>query len=320
VTRLLVTGGSGLLGGNLVMAARERHAVTALCHQHPIAVDGVECLRMDLTRPAAADEAILKVRPEWIIHCAAAADVDRCEDNPAWAVRLNVEMARNVAEASARAGARLVHISTDAVFDGERGRYREGDTPRPHNVYGATKLEGERAVLVADPRALILRVNFFGWHPWGQRGLAEWFLTRLEKGQPAPGFVDVLVTPMLVNDLAERILTVAGLPLSGVYHLAGSECLSKYEFGRRLAMAFGFDPELIRPAHVAEAGLRAARARRLCLDSSNLGAAASLSFPALAAGLARFRDLREEGYADRLKKMVAVVARAGGDARSEVQA
>jgi dTDP-4-dehydrorhamnose reductase len=313
----LVTGASGLLGANLVLAARQRHAVTAVCHRHPLALDGVEVLVMDLTRPAAVDDLIGQVRPEWIVHCAAAADVDRCEEDPAWASQLNVETAGRIAAASARVGARLVHISTDAVFDGERGGYRETDTPRPLGVYGRTKLEGERAVLAAAPPALVLRVNFFGWHPWARRGLAEWFLSRLEAGQTAPGFVDAWISPMLVNELADRLLSVAALPLSGIYHLAGGDCLSKHDFGRRLARAFGLDEDLVRPARIDEGGLRAPRPRNLCLDGSRLTADASLRAPGIGEGIARFRDLRDSGYVEVLKGMAAAAERVEQNPRGE---
>jgi dTDP-4-dehydrorhamnose reductase len=305
--RLLITGASGLLGANLVLAAKGRHAVTAVCHQHPIVVEGVRCVMADLSRPGAADELIGAEPPAWVVHCAAAADVDQCERDPAWARRLNVEMAASVAGASARAGARLVHLSTDAVFDGERGGYQEGDPPRPVNAYGRSKLEGEQAVLARDPGAVVLRTNFFGWHAWGRRGLAEWFLSQFESSKPTPGFVDSWIAPLLVNDLAGLILEIAALGLSGVYHAIGSECLSKYEFGRRLAREFGFAETLVLPAHIDEAGLDAPRPRNLCLDNSKLRRDAGLHLPGVTEGLVRFHHLKETGYVRELKSIAAAV-------------
>jgi dTDP-4-dehydrorhamnose reductase len=209
-----------------------------------------------------------------------------------------------------------VHVSTDAVFDGRHGGYRETDPARPLNVYGKTKAEGERAVLAANPKAVVLRTNFFGWHPLPGRGLAEWFLDRFETGKPIPGFVDVWVAPMLVNDLAERILAILALPLSGLYHASGSECLSKYEFGRRLAREFGFDEEMVHPAHVAEVGRRAPRPHNLCLDCTKLKADSSLTLPGVDEGLPRFRRLRETGYAAMLKGMIATTVPTPGEAGS----
>ena len=310
MARLLITGASGLLGANLVLAARDRHEVTAVCHRHPIVAEHVQVIMADLTRPSAADELLADQRPTWVVHCAAAAEADRCEQDPAWASLLNIEMAARVAAACERTGARLVHVSTDAVFDGERGGYREDDLARPVNAYGRTKLEGERAVLAANPGAAVLRTNFFGWHAWGRHGLAEWFLARFESSQAAPGFVDAFVAPLLANDLAELILAIAGLRLTGVYHINASECLSKYEFGRRLARLFGFEEALVEPVTVDEAGLIARRPRNLCLDCSRLRRDTGLTLPGVSEGLSRFRQLRETGFVDELKSMVADVLEA----------
>jgi dTDP-4-dehydrorhamnose reductase len=200
-----------------------------------------------------------------------------------------------------------VHVSTDAVFDGERGGYRESDPPRPVNDYGRTKLEGEQAVLTRDPGAAILRTNFFGWHALGRRGLAEWFLSQFESSEPVPGFLDSWIAPLLVNDLAGLILEIAALGLSGVYHAVGTECLSKYEFGRRLAVEFGFDEARVRPVPIDEAGLDAPRPRNLCLDNSKLKRDAGLHLPGASEGLVRFRQLKESGYVRELKSLAASV-------------
>jgi dTDP-4-dehydrorhamnose reductase len=310
VPRLLVTGASGLLGAHLVLAAQRRCEVIAVCHQHSITRDGVRTEVADLTRPAEAHALLNRVRPEWVIHCAAEADVDRCERDPDRATLMNVEMAAHVAEASRRIGARLVHISTDAVFDGKSDGYREDDPPNPVNVYGRTKLEGERAVTSAHPEALVLRTNFFGWHPQGPRGLAEWFLERLEADLPAPGFADVFVSPLSAGDLAELILKLLPRPALGIYHGAGSACLSKFEFGRELASRFGFDRERVQPTSVDEAGLLAPRPRRLCLDSSRLTADTGWRPKGAAEGLSAMRRQRDDGFRDQLKSLMSAEATA----------
>ena len=307
MARLLITGASGLLGANLVLEARPHHQVTAVCHAHPIAAEGVQVVVADLTEPSAAEQLLTEHRPTWVVHCAAEAEVDRCEQDPNRAARLNVTMAGSVAAACEKGDIRLVHVSTDAVFDGQRGGYREDDEKQPVNVYGRTKLEAERVVLASHPRAVILRTNFFGWHAWGRRGLAEWFLDRFEAGQTAPGFVDVQVTPLLANDLARSILSVAALGASGVYHVTGGDCLSKFEFGRRLASLFGFPEDLVHPVRVDQAGLLARRPHNLCLDSARWKTAMGLEAPSINDGLARFRDLRESGFVAELKSMAAAV-------------
>jgi dTDP-4-dehydrorhamnose reductase len=227
-----------------------------------------------------------------VIHCAAASEVDRCELDPAWAWRLNREMALNVAAAARKAGARLAHISTDAVFDGAAGYYRESDEARPITIYGESKLAGERAVQDAYPEALVLRINLFGWSPGPKRSLAEWFLSRLEAEETCPGFTDVFFSPLLAPHLGRAILDLLAAGASGVFHLPGQTCLTKYEFGVRLATEFGLDPDRIRPTSVDEAKLAARRPKQLCLNGEKAEAVLGRQLPGIESGLRELRETR----------------------------
>ncbi len=303
MAKVLITGASGLLGANLVLDAAQGHQVVAVYHRHPIDLAGVEALRADLSRPGVAQRLISAADPDWVVHCAAATNVDACERDPETAFRLNRDMAAYVAEAAWDARARLIHVSTDAVFDGERGGYVEEDDANPATVYGRSKLAGEQAVLQAHPEAAVVRTNIFGWNAQPKRGLAEWFLANLEAGQSCTGFTDVRISPILVNDLGDLMFEMLRRGVGGVFHAGGGECLSKYEMGVRLAKAFGLNPELIRPGSVAQADLVAPRGRRLCLDSGKLAVILGVELPAFEDGLRRFRLQREEGYRERLRAL-----------------
>jgi len=302
--RLLVTGASGLLGANLVLTAAGIYETVGLCYRHPIALEGVEVVCTDLSQPGAAGSMIETYAPDWVVHCAAATDVDSCDEDPQWAYRINRDMASWVAEATWAVGARLVQISTDAVFDGVREDYRESDTPNPINVYASSKLAGEEAVVAGHPEAAIVRTNFYGWNAQPKHSLAEWFLERLERGQSCPGFTDVWVTPILVNDLSILLLQILEEGLKGIFHVVGSECVSKYEFGLRLAKIFRLEASLLEPISVDQAGLRAPRARRLCLCGEKIANALGVQLPSVDDGLNNFRMLREEGFPTRLKELM----------------
>ncbi len=290
MARLLITGASGLLGGNLARDFSRGHDVSGVYHRRRLILKGVKMIRADLSQPELAGRVVGKVQPELLIHCAAATDVDRCERDEAWAWRLNRDMAANVAQEAARLGARMVHVSTDAVFDGERASYAEGETPRPINVYGESKLAGEQAVLDAHPDALVVRTNLFGLHLSDpRRGLLAWFRRNLQSGNPTPGFTDVWFSPILVNTLGEWLLDLVGAGAHGVLHVGGATCLTKYEFGRQVAGAFGFDPELVEASSVDEAGLVAARPRRTCLDSSQAAGILGRRLPEIVEGLDRLQ-------------------------------
>jgi dTDP-4-dehydrorhamnose reductase len=299
-----VTGASGLLGSNVILAAREDHDLLAVSGSRPVRPRGTQSCQADLSRPGEASELFRQFRPEAVIHCAAWADVDACEADPEKARRLNAEMAGLVAEAARACRARLVHISTDAVFDGEGGPYSEADAPDPVNVYGRTKWEGEQAVSGTLPEAAVVRTNLYGWSPVGA-GLLEWFLRKLEKGEAAPGWTDVLFSPQPAAALAHDLIHIAAASLHGVVHLFGADCVSKFEFGRRLAATFGLDPELVVPTACEAAGLPARRPGRLCLSSDRRGEMPAVVPVGLRQGLESLLRLRQAGYREALRELTA---------------
>jgi dTDP-4-dehydrorhamnose reductase len=303
--RLLVTGASGLLGLNLALEASRQHTVFGIAHRTPIRTRSFTVLPADLLEPGAVQSALAVAQPDWVIHCAALADVDACEGAPDLARRLNAELPAELAAAADRGGARLLHVSTDAVFDGSRGGYREDDRPNPLSVYARTKLEGERLVAEANPRALIARVNLFGWSPSGKRSLAEWFLNNLQAGEQMLGFTDVFFCPLLATDLAGLFMRMLESGLEGLYHAVSSTCLSKYEFGRLLARQFGLDAGLITPASVEQAGLRAARSPRLTLRTDKLAQDLGQAPPDTQSGLARFHRQYLEGFAAKVRSLAS---------------
>jgi dTDP-4-dehydrorhamnose reductase len=300
VARLLITGASGLLGATLAHLASGKHEVVAVTGRQPLQLPEVMSVAVDLSRAGQARKLIQQHQPDWVTHCAAATDLDRCEREPEWARALNVDLAREVAQACAAVGARLAHISTDSVFDGTGSHYTELDEPHPLNVYARSKLEGEREVQTVYPGALIVRTNFFGWAITPRPSLAEWFLGRLESAERTPGFSDVYFSPLVADHLAEFVLDLLRRGTAGLLHLPGATCLSKYEFGRRLATAFGHDPDLIDAASVREAALGATRPLRTCLKGERAVRELNRPLPAFADGLELLGRTRSERTALRL--------------------
>jgi dTDP-4-dehydrorhamnose reductase len=308
--RILVTGASGLLGLNLALEAAAgqdtgdpEHTVVGVVNSHKLSTQAFEVIQADLLAPGALEGLIDKVQPDWIFNCAALAVIDDCEANPDLAQKLNVDIPRKLAKIVARGGARLVHISTDSVFDGQRGGYTEEDTPNPINVYARTKLAGERAVAEADPRAIIARLNLFGWSLYGERSLAEWFFNNLSQGTPILGFTDIYFCPMLVNDLAQVLMRMTDIGLSGLYHVTSPKCTSKYIFGTTLARIFGFNEGLISPVSIAASDLKVVRSPRLTLSCARLARDLGEPLPDWKGGLRRFYELYRYGYPQDLHKM-----------------
>ncbi len=263
--RLLITGASGLLGLNIALEAARRHTVFGTVNHNSLNTSAFTVIQTDLLAPGAVEALLEHTQPDGVIHCAALANLDACEADPLLAQQLNTTLPRILASHVARGGARLVHVSTDSVFDGLRGDYSEEDTPSPVGVYSRTKLMGELAVAEADPTAIIARVNLYGWSLPGNRSLAEFFYNNLHQGRPVMGFTDVIFCPALANHFADLFIKMLEQKLSGLYHVVGPDCLSKYDFGLRIARRFGLDPTLIRPTRVAEANLKAYRSPNLSL-------------------------------------------------------
>jgi dTDP-4-dehydrorhamnose reductase len=172
----------------------------------------------------------------------------------------------------------------------------EDDVPRPVNVYGATKLRGEQAVLAALPEAIVARVNFYGWSLSGDRSLAEFFINNLRAGNPVLGFTDVVFCPMLANQLARLVLAMVDKRLAGLFHVVGREPMSKYEFGVAVARRWGLDAGRISPRSVAGSGLAAPRTRNLHLSTHKLSTALGTALPAFSTGLDEFYAQSLQGY------------------------
>jgi dTDP-4-dehydrorhamnose reductase len=301
--RVLVTGASGLLGINLALEASKRHVVFGTANRHALTTDAFEVIQTDLLLPGAVEKLLEGTRPDWVINCAALAIVDACERDPVLASKLNTALPEKLASIVARGGARLVHVSTDTVFDGIRGDYTEDDKPNPLSVYARTKLAGEQAVAEANPEALIIRINLFGWSLSGERSLAEWFFNNLTAGKEMMGFTDVYFCPLLANHLAHILFKMLESGLQGLYHVVSSECASKYAFGIALAERFGFDTGLISPASVEQSNLKAARSPNLTLRADKLIRDLGEVPPGISTGLEAFYQLYQQGYPQGLWKM-----------------
>jgi len=301
MTRILITGASGLLGLNLALSASEQHTVIGVDRCRLTGVP-FELVCADLLEPGAVDRVLDETHPEWLIHCAALANLEACEADPILAHRLNADLPGDLAAACARRGIRLMHISTDSVFDGMKAdTYSETDTPNPQGVYSATKLAGEQNVLSANPEAAIARVNFFGWSLGGKRSISEFFFNNLSADRQCNGFTDIWFCPIFVGDLADTLLRMLEKALSGLYHAVGSDALTKYGFGVRLARRFGFDETLITPISIEQSGLTAKRSPTLRLSVHKLSTALGVKIPGVSTGLDHFYTQFQQGYPQKIR-------------------
>jgi dTDP-4-dehydrorhamnose reductase len=299
---LLVTGASGLLGLNLCMLAVEKgYEVTGLVHSRSMTNVPFSQVSIDLTHKQAARKVVQTIKPDAVIHCAAIADLNIAQRNPQLAKRLNSEIPGRLAGEAHKAAIPFIHISTDAVFDGQGGNYNETDDPHPLSVYAQTKLAGEENVLTHNPDASIARVVFYGWSLSGKRSLSEFFFNNLSQGKSVMGFVDTTFSPLYVEDLSGVLLEMLQKRLNGIYHVVSPEAVSKYEFGVRIANRFGFDVGLITPVEARDLNREAPRALNLSLNPNKIQTALGHQLSSIDEGIELFYQRWQEGYPEKLQ-------------------
>jgi len=304
MSRFMVTGASGLLGLNFALAVDgKQHQVTGVDNRNPLGWINFKTRQADLTEPGILERLVEEIKPEVILHCAAMANVDDCEKRPDDAKRVNAILPGEIAETAKKHGIKMVHISTDAVFDGRKGNYSETETPNPLSVYARTKRDGELSVLSANPTALMTRVNFYGWSISGTRSLAEFFVNNLSEGKEVKGFTDIHFCPMMVLDLAATLVEAVEKDLDGLYHCVGPQSMSKYEFGLAIARQFGFNEKLVHASSLSEGGLAAARSPNLTLSTQKLASALGHPLPGFAQGLAKFHDQYRHGFPQLIRSL-----------------
>jgi len=280
--RLLVTGASGFIGGRVAGALAGSHEIVRAGRG---AHDGM--LAADLAAPGACESLLDAAKPHAVIHCAAVADPDACEKDPQRARSLNALAAGALAKACAERGVRLICVSTDLVFDGSAPPYQESDRPNPLSVYGRTKLEGERRALLNCPSAAVVRVALvYGRSGGGRPSFLDWLLGELKAGRRPRLFVDQWRTPTPVAQLPEVFARLAAKPeLKGVFHWAGAQRVSRWEFGQAVCRLFGLDESLLQPARLDDFPFTAARPRDVSLRCETLPKALDLAPLSLEAGL-----------------------------------
>jgi dTDP-4-dehydrorhamnose reductase len=273
MSRVMVVGAGGEIGP-LLLRAFSGHEVR-----------GTRRPDVELRDPASVGRAIRDFDPEAVVLAAGLADPDRCEEHPGEAYAVNVDGTRAVAEACR--GRHFSFLSTDQVFDGKAGPYREEDRAEPINVYGRTKLEAERIVLSVHPRSLVVRTTLV-FH--GGPGSRSFFSRLRDASSPVPCWTDHLGTYTYGPGLAEAMVEMVERGLTGLWHVAGPDLLDRHSFALRVARRFGKDPSLYRPVSIREAPPRAPRPLRAGLRSDKAGAVLRTRLPGVDEALDRIAE------------------------------
>jgi dTDP-4-dehydrorhamnose reductase len=267
--KLLLTGASGLYGSKLAMLATARNYEVCSGYSQDKPAFGTPT-QFDISDKNQVEEVFKKVNPEVVVHAAALTDVDKCETNKELAWRINVEGTKNIVEAGKKSSAFLVYLSTDYIFNGDTGRYREIDMPDPINFYGVTKLKAEEFVKeMADEYCIARASVIYGSIPAaGKVNFALWLLKKLKSNEQIKVVTDQWNSPTLNTNLAEMTLEIIENKIAGTFHLSGATRINRYDFAKLLAQVFNLDGNLIRSVTSAEFSWIAKRPRDSSLDTA----------------------------------------------------
>ncbi len=260
---ILVTG-SGLLGSEVISVLGREFEVVGTYNSKP--KEGA--VRLDISDRSGVFEAVGKAMPSVIVHTAALTNVDYCEDHRDEAMAINALGTKNVADAAKKFNANMIYVSTDFVFDGKSGMYREDDPVNPISYYAYSKLLGEYYVLGLDNYVIARTSVVYGN---ARQNFVTWVRDSLKAGTRIKVVNDQFNTPTLSVDCAEAILGLVNNNARGIYHTAGSERVSRYEFAQKIARFYGLDESLIEPVTSDFLNQKARRPADSSLDTTKVG-------------------------------------------------
>ena len=265
--RILITGASGMLGATLVDNFSNKYNIFATSRSNFSNNKAHKFMEFDLLNDSYKN-LISWSKPEIIIHCAAITNLDYCEQNEQIAREVNTESLAKIMEYSKNA--RIIFISSDAVFQDGLKLPNENSVTIPQNVYGKSKLQGEKILLNSAHPHLALRTTIVGrninYH--SKYSFLEWLIESLKNKEEITLFKDAIFNPITIWDFSNELDWIINNKIEGVFHLSGREIISKYDFGMKICNALGFDLSLIKVGYLDEQLFKAKRNKDQTLDSS----------------------------------------------------
>ncbi|MGZ7136547.1 MAG: dTDP-4-dehydrorhamnose reductase, partial [Methanobacterium sp.] len=238
---IFVTGGSGLLGSKFTRDYFNYDIIRTF-NANP----ENKCISLNITDEKDTLNKIRSTNPDLVIHSAALTNVDFCEDHRREAFEINVKGTQNIVKACEKVGSKLIYVSTDFVFDGEKGMYEEGDKTNPLGYYALTKLQGEESVQNSVLDYAITRVSvLYGWHR--RSNFVTWVIDELNAGNEINVVTDQYNSPTLADNVTEAIIKIFEKDKEGIYHTSGSERINRFDFAKNIAEVFNLDKGLINP-------------------------------------------------------------------------
>ena len=267
--KYLVTGSAGLIGNQLVYDLEKSGEIVYSCYNNLKPIYGIP-IQLDLLDLEGIHKIFKKIQPDIVIHSAALTDVEKCEVEQKLANSLNVTATEVIAKEVEQIGSYLMYISTDYVFDGNQGLYKETDLRNPLSNYGKTKLSGEKIIQDITSRWSIIRTSTpFGKH-YLKKTFPVWVYENLKINKKINILENQFTSPTYVPNLSEMILEIIFHRLEGFFHLAGSTKISRFEFAKMIATKFDLNLSLLNPVKIDSMPWKAIRPIDSSLDISKI--------------------------------------------------
>lgn len=238
---ILLTGGSGLLAVNWFYSKNNEYSVYLGLNERKIHPDDCQVICLNFFSEESLMKQIETVGPSVVIHTAGLTSVEKCENNPELAFHINVELSCMVANVTKRLGVRLVHISTDHLFEGNASMLSEDEPRQAINIYGITKALAESKIEEINPEALIIRTNFYAWGTSYRKSFSDYIIESLRNEELLSLFDDVYYTPILAENLINTVHELLERNEKGIFNIVSDDRISKYDFGILIAEEFGLD-------------------------------------------------------------------------------
>jgi len=270
MSKLVISGGSGLLGTNWAINRRDVDSVHILLNSRLINISGVTSHQVSLQNQLDIRKLLKTLKPDFFIHTAGMTDINSCQKYPELSKTSNIHVAFNTAKICYELGINFIHISTDHLFNGVIPYNDERAVLSPLNTYAKHKVEAEKLVMGVNPKALVVRTNFFGWGPEYRKSFSDEIINKLETQQSFPMFDDVFFTPLSTRRLIDLVHQAMNKKCTGIVNFTGGERVSKYDFSVYLAKAFGFDSNIIQPVQASRVINSTNRPRELSLSDKKM--------------------------------------------------
>jgi len=246
--KLLITGSNGFVAGSIIAHAQAHWEVHGIARSAlPVDHGNVYYHLLDLLDAEKLAELFIKIKPDVVIHAAAIANIDFCEKNKNIAEAINADVTKTIARLCKETDIKMIHCSTDTIFDGTKGYYTEDDLPNPINFYAETKVKSEEIVLISSPKNVVARLALVMGLLSREKGNSFLFdlIEKLKNNEPVKFAENETRTPIDVITLGAALVELAGNNFAGIIHLAGNTRINRFNMAKEIAMAMKFSPELI---------------------------------------------------------------------------